>query len=83
MYINSCIQLILSLIVFKLLDIRYFLAVDDSHSTLEEIVKAISVELGNGNIRNFTSEEALLIKDLDQLAYDSLLVCLSLLLKHN
>ena len=38
-------------------------------------MKAISIELGTGNIRNLTREEALFVKDVDNLAYDTLLVC--------
>ena len=43
---------------------RYLLAVDDSHNTLKEIVKAISTHLGTGKIQYISKEDALLNKDI-------------------
>ncbi|XP_073248934.1 adenylate kinase 7-like [Porites lutea] len=54
--------------------VRYLMAVDDSKNTLEEIVKVVSVHLGNGKVKNITKEEALLIKELEQADFDMLLV---------
>ena len=59
---------------FLLCYLRYLLAVDDSKNTLEEIVKSISNELGNGKINNITREDALIIQDVDAFLYDTLLV---------
>ena len=44
--------------------VRYVLAVDESHSTLKEIVKAISSHLGTGKIQYISKEDALLNKDI-------------------
>ncbi len=44
--------------------IRYLLAVDESHSTLIELVRAISKFLGTGRVQRVPKEEALLNKDL-------------------
>ncbi|XP_015758848.1 PREDICTED: adenylate kinase 7-like [Acropora digitifera] len=54
--------------------VRYLVAVDDSKNTLEEIVKAVSSNLGNGKVKNISKEEALLIKELEQADFDMLLV---------
>ncbi|CAH3043480.1 unnamed protein product [Pocillopora meandrina] len=54
--------------------VRYLVAVDESKNTLEEIVKAVSLHLGNGKVKNITKEEALLIKELEQADFDLLLV---------
>ncbi|XP_027042544.1 adenylate kinase 7-like [Pocillopora damicornis] len=54
--------------------VRYLVAVDESKNTLEEIVKAVSLHLGNGRVKNITKEEALLIKELEQADFDLLLV---------
>lgn len=54
--------------------VRYLVAVDESKNTLEEIVKAVSLHLGNGKVKNITKEEALLIKELEQADFDMLLV---------
>ena len=43
---------------------RYILAVDGSHSTQEEIVKAISNGLGTGKVHTEPKENALLNKEL-------------------
>ena len=43
---------------------RFILAVDDSKNTLEEIVKAISQNLGTGKIQHISREDALLNKEL-------------------
>ncbi len=43
---------------------RYILALDDSHNTLQEIVKAISVGLGPGRIENVPKEDALLNREV-------------------
>jgi len=57
---------------------RYILAVDDSKNMLEEIVKAISQNLGTGKIQHVSKEDALLNKDLSQCHYDHLLVNLQM-----
>lgn len=44
--------------------VRYVLAVDDSHNTLKEIIKAISTHLGTGKIQYISKEDALLNKDI-------------------
>ena len=43
---------------------RYILALDDSQNTLQEMVKAISVGLGPGNVKNVLKEDALLSKEM-------------------
>ena len=43
---------------------RYVLAVDDSHNTLEEVVAAISSNLGSGKSRKISKEDALLNRDI-------------------
>lgn len=43
---------------------RYILAVDDSHNTFQEIVKAISSNLGPGKIENVPKEDALLNREI-------------------
>lgn len=54
--------------------VRYLVAVDDSKNPLEEIVKAVSQNLGTGKIKVITKEEALLSKDIEQADFDMLLV---------
>ena len=54
--------------------IRYLIAKDDSQSPLDEIVKAVSRNLGNRKVQYVSKEEALLIKDLQQTDFDMLLV---------
>ncbi|XP_062595521.1 adenylate kinase 7-like [Saccostrea cucullata] len=54
--------------------VRYLIAKDDTQTTLEEIVKAISEKLGKGKVKNITKEEALLSKDIEQSDFDQLLV---------
>lgn len=44
--------------------VRFILAVDDSKNMLEEIVKAISQNLGTGKIQHISREDALLNKEL-------------------
>ena len=44
--------------------VRYVLAVDESHNTLKQIVKAVSNQLGNGRIQYISKEDALLNKDI-------------------
>lgn len=44
--------------------IRYILAVDESHSTLIELVRTISKFLGTGRTQRVAKEEALFNKDL-------------------
>ncbi len=43
---------------------RYILALDDSHSTLTELVEAISRHLGTGRTKRVPREEALLYRDI-------------------
>ena len=44
--------------------VRYVLAVDDSHNSLKDIVRAISTHLGTGKIQYISKEDALLNKDI-------------------
>lgn len=53
---------------------RYLVAVDDSQNSLEEIVKIVSTKGGTGKVEHISKEDALLIKDLKQSEFDSLLV---------
>lgn len=53
---------------------RYLIAVDDSKPTLQEIIKTISKRLGTGKIEKISAEDGLLIKDLKQSEFDSLLM---------
>ena len=50
---------------------RYVLAVDDSHNTLEEVVAAISSNLGSGKSRKTSKEDALLNRDISVRACNS------------
>lgn len=43
---------------------RYILALDESHNTLQEIVKAISLGLGPSRIKEVLQEDALLNKEV-------------------
>lgn len=43
---------------------RYILALDESHNTLQEIVKAISMGLGPGRTKEVLKEDALLDKEV-------------------
>ena len=61
MYI--CFSIVLSLADGRP-KVRYVLAVDESHSTLKEIVKAISGHLGTGTIQYISKEDVLLNKDI-------------------
>lgn len=54
--------------------VRYIIAKDDAQNTLEEIVRAVSGNLGSGKIKHITKEEALLSKDIEQADFDMLLV---------
>eukprot|EP01135_Chromosphaera_perkinsii_P001293 Nk52_evm20s164 gene=Nk52_evmTU20s164 len=54
-------------------EVRYLLAVDESKNSFEQIVKAISETMGTGKVRLIPKEEALLIKNLPQSDYDTLL----------
>ena len=66
--ITSSTHLLCCSIVLCLADgrpkVRYVLAVDDSHNTLKDIVKAISTHLGTGKIQYISKEDALLNKDI-------------------
>jgi len=53
---------------------RYLIATDDSQVTLKEIVKTISKRLGTGKVEKMNAEDALLIKQLKQHEFDSLLM---------
>nr|CAB3220768.1 adenylate kinase 7 [Phallusia mammillata] len=53
---------------------RYLVAVDDSQNSLEEIVRVVSSKGGGGKVEHISKEDALLIKDLKQNEFDSLLV---------
>ncbi|XP_073321863.1 adenylate kinase 7 [Pagrus major] len=52
----------------------YLLAVDDSNSTMEDIVKTIASVLGPGKIQKKPIEEAFHVQDLSVMEIDSLLV---------
>ncbi len=43
---------------------RYILAVDDSKPTQEEVVRAISEQLGTGKVQLVSKEDGLLSQDL-------------------
>lgn len=43
---------------------KYILALDDSHNVLQEIVKAISLGLGPGKVKNVLKEDALLNREI-------------------
>lgn len=49
--------------------VRYLVAVDAAHNTLEEIVKAISDHLGTGRVDHTPKEEALVDKNLSVHSY--------------
>jgi adenylate kinase len=51
---------------------KYLIAVDESKSTLLEITKAISENLGSGLVKNVDKEEAFLNKSISQADYDML-----------
>ncbi|XP_066550685.1 adenylate kinase 7 [Amia ocellicauda] len=57
---------------------HYLVAVDDSKSTFEDIVKTISVALGPGKIQQVPKEDAFLKRDLTQGDIDALMVNLRL-----
>ncbi|KAM4625927.1 adenylate kinase 7 [Polymixia lowei] len=52
----------------------YLVAVDDSNNTMEDIVKAVASVLGQGKIQRMPFEDAFLIRDLNQMDIDSMLV---------
>ncbi|XP_072221945.1 adenylate kinase 7 [Leuresthes tenuis] len=52
----------------------YLLAVDSSHNTMEEIIKAVAAALGPGQIQKRPFEEAFLLQDMSVMEIDSLLV---------
>lgn len=54
--------------------VRYLVAVDESHSTLEEIVRAISQNLGTEKVNMIPAKDGLLIKDISQSDFDHLTV---------
>ncbi|XP_050405998.1 adenylate kinase 7, partial [Patella vulgata] len=54
--------------------VRYLIAKDDAQNTLEEIVKAVSTNLGSGKVKSISKEEALLHRDIEQADFDMLLV---------
>ncbi|RDD36619.1 Adenylate kinase 7 [Trichoplax sp. H2] len=56
--------------------VKYIIAVDDSQSTLEEIVRAVSINLGSGKVKNVTKEEAISDKNIEKADFDKLLVSL-------
>ncbi|KTG40405.1 hypothetical protein cypCar_00022793 [Cyprinus carpio] len=53
---------------------QYFVAVDDSKNTMEDIIKAVTLVLGPGKTQNVSKEEIYLTRDLMQTDIDSLLV---------
>lgn len=55
--------------------VRYLVAVDAAHNTLEEIVKAISDNLGTGRVDHVPKEEALVDKNLSVSNHCSVHVC--------
>jgi len=54
--------------------VRYLIAVDDSKNTMEEIVQAVSEQLGSGKMKTINKEEALLSRAIEQADFDQLLV---------
>uniref|UniRef100_A0A8B9RDE8 Nucleoside-diphosphate kinase n=1 Tax=Astyanax mexicanus TaxID=7994 RepID=A0A8B9RDE8_ASTMX len=55
---------------------QYFLAVDDSKHTMEEIVRAIANNLGSGKTQTVPKDDLYLTQDLTQADIDSLFVSL-------
>uniref|UniRef100_A0A671XF60 Adenylate kinase 7b n=1 Tax=Sparus aurata TaxID=8175 RepID=A0A671XF60_SPAAU len=53
---------------------HYLLAVDDSNSTMKDVVKAIASALGPGTVQKKPFEEAFLVQDWSVMEIDSLLV---------
>lgn len=53
---------------------KYIVAVDDSKSTLFDIIKAIADNLSNGLVKKIAKEDAFLDKGLSQMDYDMLTV---------
>ncbi|CAG5133898.1 unnamed protein product, partial [Candidula unifasciata] len=54
--------------------VRYIIAKDEAQSTQEDIVKAISQNLGSKRVKYISKEEALLCKDIEQADFDMVLV---------
>jgi len=54
--------------------VRYILAVDDANSTLEDIVRCVSKNLGNNKAKFVSREDALLENEVTQVDYDMLQV---------
>lgn len=54
--------------------VRYILAVDDANSTLEDIVRSISKNLGTGKIKVVGKEDSLMQKEISQPFFDMLSV---------
>lgn len=78
MPINISAALLLSVLV-NITDsrpkVRYLVAVDAAHNTLEEIVKVTSVYLGTGRVDHTPKEEALVDKDLSVSNHGMEVVC--------
>merc|ERR1719354_91598 len=68
----------LASVVLNVLDTRpptnYLVAVDDSQTSLKRLTKAISKNLGSGDIEVHAKSDALLVKDLQQNVLDSYLM---------
>ena len=58
--------------------VRYIMAVDDAKSTMEEIIRSISKNLGTGKIKFISKEDSLEETDLSQMEFDMLNVNLRL-----
>jgi len=68
----------LASVVLNVLDTKpstnYLVAVDDSQTSLKRLTKAISKNLGSGDVEVLEKSDALLVKDLPQCALDSYLM---------
>jgi len=58
--------------------VRYIMAVDDSKSTMEEIIRSISKNLGTGKVKYISKEDPLREKELSQVEFDMINVNLRL-----
>ncbi|XP_065660786.1 adenylate kinase 7 isoform X4 [Hydra vulgaris] len=72
-HVNDLASAVRSIVELKP-SVRYLLAVDESKSSLEEITRSISKNLGNNKVEFVNIEDALLENSISQLDYDLLSV---------
>jgi adenylate kinase len=65
-------------VIVNLPEQKYILAIDDSKSTLIDIIRCISETLSNGMVRKLSKEDAFAEKSITQSDYDLLMVNLRL-----